>query len=98
MCGHRSALVAKIREKMQEENIIVELTTYHYIISQESLCSKALKVKHVMSTITRAINFTRAKGLNQCPFKGFMSELESEHGDLPYHTEVRWLSQKKVLQ
>lgn len=98
MCGHRSGLVARIRQKMQEENVPSELTAYHCIIHQESLCGKALKMEHVMSTITRAVNFIRAKGLNHRQFKAFLSELETEHGDLPYHTEVRWLSQGKVLQ
>ncbi|KAI3353881.1 hypothetical protein L3Q82_005096 [Scortum barcoo] len=97
MCGHKSGLVAKIREKMQKENVTRELTAYHCIIHQESLCGKALKMKHVMSTITCAVNFIRAKGLNHRHFKSFLSELEMEHGDLPYHTEVRWLSQGKVL-
>lgn len=97
MCGHRSGLVAKIREKMQKENVTRELTAYHCIIHQESLCGKALKMKDVMSTITCAVNFIRAKGLNHRQFKSFLSDLETEHGDLPYHTEVRWLSQGKVL-
>uniref|UniRef100_A0A8K9WVF7 SPIN-DOC-like zinc-finger domain-containing protein n=1 Tax=Oncorhynchus mykiss TaxID=8022 RepID=A0A8K9WVF7_ONCMY len=98
MCGHRSGLVAKIREKMQEENATGELTAYHCIIHQEALCGKALKMEHVMSIITRTVNFIRAKGLNHRQFKAFLTELETEHGDLPYHTEVRWLSQGKVLQ
>lgn len=51
-----------------------------------------------MSTITRAVNFIRAKGLNHPRFKAFLCELDTEYGDLPYHTEVRWLSQGKVLK
>lgn len=98
MCGHRSRLVAKTREKMQEENAASELTAYYCIIHQESLCGKALKMEHVMSTITRAVNFIRAKGLNHHQFKAFLTELETEHGDLPYHTEVRWISPGKVMQ
>ena len=97
MCGHRSGLLARMCEKMQEENITDELTAYHCIIYQESLCGKALKMEHVMSTITRAVNFIRAKGLNHRQFKAFLGELDMEYGDLPYHTEVRWLSQGKVL-
>lgn len=98
MCGHRSGLVARMRERMREENVTGELTAYHCIIHQESLCGKALKMEHVMSTITRAVNFIRARGLNHRQFKAFLGELDTEYGDLPYHTEVRWLSQGKVLQ
>ena len=97
MCGHRSGLVAKIRERMQEEDVTGELTTYHCIIHQESLCGKALKMERVMSTITRAVNFIRARGLNHRQFKAFLGEIDSAYGELPYHTEVRWLSQGKVL-
>lgn len=98
MCGHRSGLVARMRRRMREENVTHELTEYHCIIHQESLCGKALKMEHVMSPITRAINFIRAKGLSHRQFKAFLGELDTEYGDLPYHTEVRWLSQAKVLQ
>lgn len=98
MCGHRNGLVARMHERMREENVTDKLTAYHCIIHQESLCGKALKMEHVMSTITRAVNFIRAKGLNHRQFKAFLGELDTEYGDLPYHTEVRWLSRGKVLQ
>lgn len=62
------------------------MRAYHCIIHQKSLCGKALKMEHVMSTITCAVNFIRAKGLNHRQFKAFLTELESEHVDLPYHT------------
>lgn len=62
------------------------------------MCGKALQMEHVMSAMTRAVNFIRAKGLNHRQFKAFLSELGTEHGGLPYHTEVRWLGQGKVLQ
>ncbi|TWW53159.1 hypothetical protein D4764_0162040 [Takifugu flavidus] len=61
MCGHRSGLVAKIREKMQEENVTAELTAHHCIIHLESLCAEALNMEHGMFTITHAVNFIRAK-------------------------------------
>jgi len=87
-----------MREKMRNENVTNELTAYHCIIHQKSLCGKALKMDHVMGIITRAVNFIRAKGLNHCQFKAFLGELDTEYSDLPYHTDVRWLSQRKVLQ
>ncbi|TWW71334.1 hypothetical protein D4764_17G0008170 [Takifugu flavidus] len=88
MCGHRSGLVAKIREKMQEENVTAELTAHHCIIHLESLCAEALNMEHGMFTITHAGNFIRAKGLIQRQFKAFLSQWETQHGDLPHHTEA----------
>ncbi|TWW74176.1 SCAN domain-containing protein 3 [Takifugu flavidus] len=88
MCGHRSGLVAKIREKMQEENVTAELTAHHCIIHLESLCAEALNMEHGMFTITHAGNFIRAKGLIQRQFKAFLSQLQTQRGDLPHHTEA----------
>jgi len=35
--------------------------------------------------------------LNHRQFKSFLEELDFEYRDVPYHTEVRWLSRKIVL-
>ncbi|TWW54123.1 Protein FAM200B [Takifugu flavidus] len=75
-----------------------ELTAHHCIIHLESLCAEALNMEHGMFTITHAGNFIRAKGLIQRQFKAFLSQWQTQRGDLPHHTEVRWLSQGKVLQ
>uniref|UniRef100_A0A8C7ISN8 SPIN-DOC-like zinc-finger domain-containing protein n=1 Tax=Oncorhynchus kisutch TaxID=8019 RepID=A0A8C7ISN8_ONCKI len=97
MCGKKSGLVGMVREKMREENCAGELTVYHCIIHQEALCAKALKMEHVMTTVTQVVNFIRAKGLNHRQFKSFLEECGSEYADVPHHTEVRWLSRGKVL-
>ena len=96
MCSQKNGLVGRIREKMLEVNGAGELTAY-CIIHQESLCGKALKMDHVMRTVTQAVNFIRAKGLNHRQFKSFLVEIGSGYGDVVYHTEVRWLSWGRVL-
>lgn len=97
MSGKKNGLVDWIREKMREENCAGELSVYHCIIHQESLCAKALQMEHVMTTVTRIVNFIRAKGLNHHQFKSFLDQFGSEHNDVPYHTEVKWLNRGKVL-
>ncbi|KAL7868147.1 hypothetical protein SRHO_G00095310 [Serrasalmus rhombeus] len=82
---------------MQEETCTGELTAYHCILHQEALCGKVLKMDHVMSAVTQTVNFIRSKGLNHRQCQSFMREIDSEFADIPYHTEVRWLSRGKVL-
>uniref|UniRef100_A0AAR2IK74 SPIN-DOC-like zinc-finger domain-containing protein n=1 Tax=Pygocentrus nattereri TaxID=42514 RepID=A0AAR2IK74_PYGNA len=95
---HRlSGLVRRMRVKMQEENCTGELTAYHCIIHQEALCGKALKMDHVMSAVTQTVNFMRSKGLNHLQCQSFVREIDSEFANIPYHTEVHWLSWGKVL-
>ena len=57
MCGETSGFVGRMRVKMQKENCTGELTTCHSIIHQETLFSKVLKMKHVMNTVTKIVNF-----------------------------------------
>ncbi len=42
MCGEKSGLVGRMQLKMQKENCTYELTAYHCIIHQETLCGKVL--------------------------------------------------------
>ena len=44
--------MAKIRQKMHEENVTDELTAYPCVV-----CGKALKMEHVMGTIKQAVKF-----------------------------------------
>uniref|UniRef100_A0A0L8FTL2 Uncharacterized protein n=1 Tax=Octopus bimaculoides TaxID=37653 RepID=A0A0L8FTL2_OCTBM len=85
MCGEKSGLVCRILLKMQEENCAGELTTYLCIKHQEILCTKALKMEHVMT-----------KGLNHHQFQSFLWEIHLEFDYMPYHTEVQWLGWGKI--
>jgi hypothetical protein len=44
------------------------------------------------------MNFIRASVLNHREFVALLGEIESEHGEIIYHTNVRWLSRGSVLQ
>ncbi|KAK2814429.1 hypothetical protein Q5P01_000472 [Channa striata] len=52
MCGQKTGLVGRMRDKMREKQA-GELTVYHCIIHQEALCGKALKMDHIMNTVTQ---------------------------------------------
>lgn len=59
MCGDKIGLVGRMQLKMQKENCTGELTAYHCIINQETLCGKVLEMEHVMSTVTQTVNLIR---------------------------------------
>ncbi|XP_067125213.1 general transcription factor II-I repeat domain-containing protein 2-like [Centruroides vittatus] len=48
--------------------------------------------------VTKIVNYIRARGLNNRQFASFLEDIECEYTDLPYYTEVRWLSSNKVLK
>lgn len=57
-----------------------------------------LKIEDVMNVVISSVNFIRRHGLNHRQFQTFLSELDSEYGDILYHREVRWLSKGQVLR
>ena len=51
-----------------------------------------------MSTVVSCINFVKCRGLNSSHFEEFLNDLHSEHSDLVYYCEVRWLSRGNMLR
>ena len=51
-----------------------------------------------MDPIIKAVNFIRARGLNHRQFQKFLDDLDTEHQDLAYFSEVRWLSKGNMLR
>jgi hypothetical protein len=53
---------------------------------------------HVMDTVVKTVNFICASAINHHEFVELLREIESEHGKMIYHTNVRRLSRRSVLQ
>ncbi|KAG8454178.1 hypothetical protein GDO86_000717 [Hymenochirus boettgeri] len=87
-----------IYSKLFVERIPVsKFFSYHCIIHQQALCAKFLNMNDVMKTVIKIVNKIRAHALQRILFRELIEELEIQHGELPFHTEVRWLSKGKVL-
>ena len=93
MAGKHSGVVTKLKQKTSGNFV-----GFHCIIHQESLASKHLKMDHVMQPIIKIVNFIRSRGLNHRQFRQFLQDLDEKFSDVPYFTEVRWLSRGVVLE
>jgi hypothetical protein len=90
-------LLKRIQDQVAELNPDQKIIFLHCIIHQEVLCKCVLKMSHVVDTVTKVVNFIRAKSLNHRQFVSLLEETESGPADLPYHTDMSWLSLRKVL-
>ena len=96
MRSERVGLIGLLRDKMQ--TLGVSIQAIHCIIHQEALCGKRLDMNNVMIVVVKTVNFIRSRALNHRQFKSFLEAMESEYGELLYHTDVRWLSRGNVLK
>ena len=55
-------------------------------------------MQNVMSVVTKTINFIRSKGLRHREFQELLHSMDADFDDIPYYTEVRWLSRGKMLK
>ncbi|KAF0024904.1 hypothetical protein F2P81_021785 [Scophthalmus maximus] len=98
LTGKNVGLLKRMQDKVTEVNSELKLVFLHCIIHQNVLCKSVLKLNHVIDVITKTVNFIRARALNHSQFVSLLEEHETEHGDIGYHTAVRWLSLGKVLK
>ncbi len=94
MVGASRGLIGCMNREMEERGLSPPLQV-HCLIHQQALCCKVLKWESVMKVVVSCI---KANGLKHRQFQAFLAELESAHGDVLYHTKVRWLSRGRVLR
>ena len=93
MIEHRSSFVASLKL------VAPHIVSNHCGIHKYALACKTLplELKSVLDSVVKAVNFIRGRAVNSRLFKAFCDDLGKEHQYLLFHTEVRWLSQGKVL-
>ena len=96
MTGKKAGVVVKLKEKVHAANGALGFWTFHCIIHKEALCCNLLKIGLVMKDV-KNVNFLHARGLNHRQFDNILNDKGVSHS-LPYHTEVRWLSQGVVVK
>ncbi|XP_076397681.1 general transcription factor II-I repeat domain-containing protein 2-like isoform X2 [Megachile rotundata] len=98
MADNNNGFVGRLRKKLNELGSAKKLIGVHCLIHRQNLCSKNVEMSNVMSVIVRVTNYIRNHGVKRRQFRAFLEELDSEYADLPYYTEVRWLSRGKLLE
>jgi hypothetical protein len=86
MIGKSNGVAARLRKGMKEFKGKISFFSLHYILHQEALCAKSLKMTHVIDAVVKTVNFIRASALNHREFITLLGETESEYGEKIYHT------------
>ncbi|KAL2087312.1 hypothetical protein ACEWY4_018371 [Coilia grayii] len=94
MTGRKSGVVARIKEAAGKE-----ITWNHCFIHRQVLACKGMPpvLEKTLSEVVRVVNFVRATALSHRLFDQLCTNMEAEHKQLLFHTEVRWLSKERVL-
>ena len=98
MAGKHNGVGAKLRNKIKTIYFDSTFTHFHCIIHQQNLCSKVLKLDHVINFVVKTVNYIRSRALNHRQFNQLLQDMDNEFTDVPFYTEVRWLSCHKVLK
>ncbi len=98
MIGQEKGAVSLLEKEMKEIGIENDIFRIHCIIHQGSLYAKSVKLLDVMKVIIKIVNFIRSRGLNHRQFQLFLDSYDTEHSDLVYYCDVRWLSRGEMLK
>lgn len=93
MADHHSGFIAHC----ENDRSFPKFLSYHCIVHEEAVCVEVLPFKHVVDTVTKIIHSIQAASSRHGLLKALLEDAETESGDLPVRTEMRWLQPGKVL-
>lgn len=93
MTGKNSGVVKRVLERAPDAKWI------HCYLHRENLAAKKMSqpLSEVMSQAVKIINFFKSSALNSRLFEKLCERMESDHIQLLYFSEIRWLSRGKAL-
>ena len=101
MAGKHNGVGAKLRNKIKTIYFDSTFTHFHCIIHQQNLCSKVLKLDHVINFVVKTVNYIRSRALNHRQFNQLLQDMDIEFTDVPFlhRSEMVVLSQsfEKIL-
>nr|KAF6462194.1 hypothetical protein HJG59_011252 [Molossus molossus] len=98
MVGFQRELIAFVKKELNCFSLDPsDFILCHCIRHSSSVVAQLLQLNNVMSPVVSCISSVKSRGFTSCQFKELLNDLDSEHGDLVYHGEVRWLSGRNML-
>lgn len=94
--GWNVGLLTKIQQTVHETYPDHKVTFFHCIIHQEAHGKPVLDMNHVVKTAMKIVNLLRR--LKHLQFKSLLEDIHVNQEDVPYHTDVWWLSLGKVIK
>ena len=93
MLGCRSGFITRVKQKNPDA------VGTHYVIHREALTSKTLPaaMKKKLANIIRIVNFIKSSAVNSRLFSQLCKHMDSNHENLLFYTNVRWLSKGNML-
>lgn len=93
MLGKQSGFNALLKR------VAPNVTTIHCMLHREALAARTMpdSLKSVLSETIKIVNFIKSSAVNTRLFRIFCREMDADHLNLLYHTQVRWLSRGNVL-
>jgi hypothetical protein len=94
MVGSKTVLVGYLKQ------LRVKCAFLHCIIHQEVLCGKIIKMNQTMKMVVNIVRLIRGgkKAQRHRAFIALLDEKDADYGEIPLHSDIRWLSTGKYLQ